>query len=65
MDELFYNCISLQSLDLSNFITSNVTNMNKMFYNCNSLIKLNLSNFITSQVEILNICFIIAVLCYH
>ena len=34
---MFYNCIELTSLDLSNFDTSNVTNMNSMFYMCSAL----------------------------
>ena len=47
---MFYNCFSLVSLDLSNFDTSNVTDMAYMFYNCSSLVSLDLSNFITSNV---------------
>ena len=47
---MFYDCSSLTSLDLSNFITSNVTNMNMMFSGCSSLTSLNLSNFDTSNV---------------
>ncbi len=38
------------SIDLSDFNTSNVTNMNNMFYKCESLKLLNLSNFDTSKV---------------
>ena len=41
---------SLISLDLSNFDTSQVINMNNMFTVCSSLISLNLSNFDTSKV---------------
>ena len=40
-------------IDLSNFDTSNVTNMSKMFYNC-GITLLNLSNFDTSQVTDMN-----------
>ncbi|ECZ8707545.1 BspA family leucine-rich repeat surface protein [Listeria monocytogenes] len=47
---LFYNCIELTSLDLSNFDTSQVTNMNNMFSGTSSLTSLDLSNFDTSQV---------------
>ena len=36
--------------DLSNFDTSNVTNMEGMFYECYSLISIDLSNFETSNV---------------
>ena len=45
----FYNCQSLTKLDLSNFDTSNVTNMYYMFYNCRSLTTLDVSNFDTSN----------------
>ena len=48
---MFYNCSKLTSLNLSNFITSNVTNMSYMFCNCSSLTYLNLSNFNTNNVK--------------
>ena len=54
---MFYGCNSLISLDLSNFNTQNVTNMNGMFYNCNSLISLDLSNFNTQNVTNMNYMF--------
>jgi len=41
---------SLENLDLSDFNTSNVTNMNRMFSNCRSLMSLDLSSFNTSKV---------------
>ena len=41
---------SLENLDLGDFNTSKVTNMNYMFYNCSSLTSLDLSNFNTSKV---------------
>ena len=47
---MFSGCRSLESLNLSNFNTSLVTNMNQMFYQCYSLKSLNLSNFNTSLV---------------
>ena len=34
---MFDGCESLQKLDVSNFDTSNVTDMYGMFYNCSSL----------------------------
>ena len=37
MGNMFNNCSSLTSLDLSNFNTSNVTNISSMFSNCSSL----------------------------
>ena len=48
---MFYNCSNLNFLDLSNFKTSKVKNMNNMFYHCEKLISLNLSNFNTEKVE--------------
>ena len=50
MYEMFRNCRSLTSLDLSNFNTSNVTNMGSMFSGCNSLTSLDLSGWNTSNV---------------
>ena len=47
---MFNGCSKLTSLDLSNFDTSNVTNMGSMFYECDNLVKLDLSNFDTSNV---------------
>ena len=44
---MFFDCNSLTSLNLSNFNTQNVTDMNYMLSNCNSLTSLNLSNFNT------------------
>ena len=38
------------SLDLSNFDTSNVTDMASMFYSCRGLTELDLSNFDTANV---------------
>ena len=48
---MFYECRSLSSLDLSNFNTQNVTNMEYMFDNCASLAK---KNLITKDNKILN-----------
>ena len=47
---MFHNCTSLSSLDLSNFNTQNVTNMQSMFSFCISLSSLDLSNFNTQNV---------------
>ena len=51
MDYMFYNCNSLKSIDLSNFNTSNVTNMKGMFYNCSSLTSIILSNFNSKNIK--------------
>ncbi len=47
---MFGGCSSLTTLDLSNFDTSNVTNMDRMFEDCSSLTTLDLSSFDTSKV---------------
>ena len=50
---MFYNCGSLKSLDISNFNTSEVTNMRGMFYHCIGLTSLDLSHLNTSKVSIM------------
>ncbi len=47
MEYLFYNCITLNSLDLSNINTKNIINMEYIFSNCRSLTSINLSNLNT------------------
>ena len=47
---MFYGCSSLINIDLSNFNTNNVTNMNRMFFGCSSLKNIDLSNFNTNNV---------------
>lgn len=47
---MFIECHNLTNLDLSNFNTSNVTDMAFMFHGCDQLISLDLSSFNTSQV---------------
>ncbi len=44
MNNMFYGCKSLTTLDISNFDTSNITDMSRMFYNCSSLTFLDISN---------------------
>ena len=50
MDGMFYHCESLTNLNLSNFNTQNVSNMESMFEKCNSLKK---ENIITKDDKIL------------
>ena len=50
MSAMFYNCSSLESLDVSGFNTENVTDMRYMFYNCSSLTSLDVSGFDTRNV---------------
>lgn len=47
---MFSGCASLESLNLSGFDTSNVTNASNMFHGCSSLVSLDLSSFDTSKV---------------
>ena len=60
MANMFYNCSSLQSLDLSNFDTSKVTNMSQMFIGCSGLTSIDLSsinaNMVTSMYFIFGRC---------
>lgn len=50
MSSMFSGCKSLESLNLSNFNTSNVTKMNWMFNDCWNLRNLDVSGFNTSNV---------------
>ena len=50
LNYMFYDCNSLQFLDLSNFNTSNANNMIEMFSSCNSLAFIDLSNINTINV---------------
>ena len=48
---MFRECSSLTNIDLTNFNTNNVTDMNDMFYGCSSLKELNLNNFNTIKIS--------------
>ncbi len=50
MKNMFENCYSLPSLDVSEWNTSNVTDMYSLFNNCNSLVSLDVSKWDTSNV---------------
>ena len=51
---MFFDCSSLSSLYLSNFITNNIKDMSCMFFNYSSLISLNLYNCNTNNVNNMN-----------
>ena len=51
MSDMFLHCTSLINLDLSDFNTKNVENINYMFFGCNSLKNLDLSNFNTQNLK--------------
>ena len=50
MSWMFFDCSSLKELNINNFNTNNVTDMESMFYECSSLKELNLNNFNTNNV---------------
>ena len=50
MRNMFRDCSSLTTLDVSNFNTANVTDMGSMFDGCSSLTTLDVSNFNTDNV---------------
>ena len=54
MYNMFANCSSLTSLDVTHFNTANVTNMNRMFSRCSSLTSLDVTHFNTEKVTDMN-----------
>ena len=54
---MFQGCINITSINLSNFDTSKVINMQYMFNSCLNLFLLDLSNFNTSNVEDMSFLF--------
>ena len=50
VNNMFFMCSSLTSLDLSSFNTSNVTDMRNMFLGCNALQAVDLTSFDVSKV---------------
>lgn len=51
LEGVFRNCLSLTSIDLSKFDTSNIGDMQYLFYGCSSLETIDLSNFDTAKVN--------------
>ena len=47
---MLYNCLSLTSLDLSNFDTSQLIDLDRMFSNCYNLEYINLKNFVEIKI---------------
>ena len=66
---MFYNCHSLQYLDVSSFNTEKITNMATLFISTSSLLSLNLSSFdiydSTSVINILQNSNPNLILCYN
>ena len=50
MNNMFYSCEALTSVDLQHFNTQNVTDMSWMFKGCSGLTSLDLKNFDTQNV---------------
>ena len=50
MNDMFYSCSGLISLDVTHFNTANVTSMSCMFDGCSGLISLDVTNFNTANV---------------
>ena len=50
MSSMFYDCSSMEKLNLASFDTSNVTDMYCMFHGCQSLTSLDVSHFNTDNV---------------
>ena len=50
MSSMFFTCGNLETLDLSSFDTSNVTNMGGMFGSCFNLQTLDLSGLIQARL---------------
>lgn len=63
MENMFYGCSSLTSLDLSTFETDHVGSMSGMFAHCLNLSSLDVSNFKTDRVkdmlDMFNSCFLL------
>lgn len=54
MQKMFYNCYSLNWVNVSIFNTENLEDMNNMFYNCSSLKEIDLSNFASNNLKNVN-----------
>ena len=51
MGDMFYDCVMLTTLDLSEFDTSSVTKMGRLFRHCENLKTVNISSFDTTNVK--------------
>ena len=55
--EMFVGCSTIEEIDLSQFDSTEVTQMFEMFYGCSSLKHINFTNFDTSKVVFWVRCF--------
>lgn len=51
MTFMFYECMALRELDVSSFVTTNVTSFDRMFNGCMMLTELDISNFDTRSAQ--------------
>ena len=56
---MFYYCKNFTNINISNFNTSNVINMENMFCGCENLINLDLSSLILKMLNVCLKCFMI------
>ena len=56
-NQMFYNCYSLKSIDLSLLNISNVNDMSYMLYHCHSLESFNLTSKRTNRIKYMNCMF--------
>ena len=57
LENLFYSCKYIESINFKKFFRNNMTNMSGMFYRCSSLKELNLNNFKTNNVVDMSMMF--------
>ena len=57
LQNLFYNCECIESINFTKFYRHNITDMRNIFCGCKSLKEINLSNFITNNVIDMNSMF--------
>jgi surface protein len=54
---MFFDCSSLETIDVSKFVTDNVENMGYLFRGCSNLASLNVESFNTENVNVMNYMF--------
>ena len=54
LENLFYQCKCIKSIDFKQFNRNNINNMSSMFYECSSLKEINLNHFNTTNVNLMS-----------
>ena len=57
MNNMFKDCVSLESVNFNNFKTNKIKYMSYMFYGCANIISIDLSSFETPELIIYLILF--------